>query len=68
MSHEGSDYNYRTFPPDDDVDAFRNFASHLQVGSHGGDPLLTGLKEQTRARLSDFTDKGITVVEFGSLT
>lgn len=63
-----SAYNYANFPPEDDVEAFSRFASHLKVGDRGPDPQLIELDNLATTRLSDFTDQGITVVEFGSLT
>lgn len=61
-------YNYAIFPPEDDVDAFNSFASHLKVGDIAPDPEFTALNDKEPARLSDFTSRGMTVVEFGSLT
>ena len=62
------DYNYAVFPPDDDVAAFRDFAEHLKVGDAAPDPGLTRLDDGQPARLSHYTDRGPTIVEFGSLT
>jgi len=61
-------YNYAVFPPDDDVDAFAGFGSHLPVGVNAPDPELIGLEHGDDVRLSEFTSRGLTVVEFGSLT
>jgi hypothetical protein len=63
-----NDYNYAVFPPDDDVDAFGDFAHHLKVGETAPDPALTNLDDRQTTRLSTFTDQGLTIVEFGSLT
>ncbi len=63
-----NDYNYAVFPPDDDVDAFRDFAHYLKVGETAPDPELTHLDDRQTARLSALTDRGLTIVEFGSLT
>lgn len=62
------EYNYAVFPPDDDVEAFRDFAEHLKVGETAPDPELTRLDDCQPTRLSAFTDQGLTSVEFGSLT
>ena len=61
-------YNYAVFPPDDDVDAFREFPTHLPVRESAPDPELTNLDDGAVVRLSAFTRHGLTVVEFGSLT
>lgn len=61
-------YNYTIFPPEDDVDAFAGFANHLRVGSQAPDPALTDLEHGGEVRLSQFTQRGLTVVEFGSFT
>lgn len=63
-----SDYNYEIFPPEDDVEAFVGFASHLRVGETASDPELFDLVTRQTARLSDYSKKGLTVVELGSLT
>ena len=63
-----SAYNYAVFPPDDDVDAFAGFANHLRVGANAPDPVLIELEQGGEVRLSEFTSRGLTVVEFGSLT
>lgn len=63
-----SAYNYAEFPPDDDVGAFRDFPNHLKVGETAPDPELTNLDDRQSTRLSAFTDLGLTIVEFGSLT
>ncbi len=61
-------YNYAVFPPDDDVDAFAGFANHLRVGENAPDPELIELEHGDEVRLSQVTSRGLTVVEFGSLT
>ncbi len=63
-----TEYNYASFPPDDDVDAFRDFPRHLPAGDIAPDPELTRLDDEQSTRLSAYTDRGLTVVEFGSLT
>lgn len=63
-----SDYNYDIFPPEDDVEAFVGFASHLRVGETAPDPDLLDLVTRETARLSNYSQKGLTVVELGSLT
>ncbi len=61
-------YNYAVFPPDDDVDAFAGFANHLRVGENAPDPVLIKLEHGDEVRLSQVTSRGLTIVEFGSLT
>lgn len=63
-----NEYNYATFPPDDDVDAFAGFATHMRVGATAPDPVLIDLARGDEVRLSQFTRRGLTVVEFGSFT
>lgn len=61
-------YNYEIFPPEDDVDAFAGFASHLKVGETAPDPEMLRLDDRRNVRLSDYTQRGLSVVEFGSIT
>ena len=63
-----SDYNYAIFPPDDDVEAFTGFSSHLKIVETAPDPALQDLDSRESVRLSDYSRQGLTVVEFGSLT
>jgi hypothetical protein len=64
----GDAYNYPTFPPEDDAEAFERFPEHLRVGSEAPDPSLVDLETGRRVRLAEITARGLTVVEFGSLT
>ncbi len=68
MAVTPEEYNYATFPPEDDVDAFAGFAEHLKVGEPAPDPALLDLDSGQESRLSAYTRRGLTVVEFGSLT
>ena len=61
-------YNYATFPPEDDAESFERFQEHLHVGSTAPDPTLTDLESGRPVRLGEITARGLTVVEFGSLT
>jgi hypothetical protein len=65
---EDQPYNYAVFPPDDDVEHFRRFPEILNVGERAPDPDLINLETGEIARLSDYSRRGLTVVEFGSLT
>jgi hypothetical protein len=65
----GSDeYNYTNFPVAEDVADFQAFPSVLRVGERAPDPELTDLSTSELISLSDITRKGMTIVEFGSLT
>lgn len=61
-------YNYASFPPEDDVDAFLCFPEIVKVGTRAPDPELTDLETGEPVRLSEVTRRGVTVIEFGSLT
>lgn len=61
-------YNYATFPPDGDAEAFERFPEHLPVGREAPDPSPIDLETGRPARLSEITARGLTVVEIGSLT
>ena len=64
----GDDYNYAVFPPEDDVQAFRDWPEHLKAGARAPDPELVDLESGDPVRLSDWTRRGLTLIEFGSLT
>jgi hypothetical protein len=61
-------YNYAVFPAEDDVEVFARFGEHLKVGQRAPDFELIDLASGTPVRLSSFTGRGLTVIEFGSLT
>ena len=63
-----SDYNYAVFPPEDDVEVFARFPEALKVGQPAPDLPLVELAGGALVRLSDYTRRGLTVIEFGSLT
>jgi hypothetical protein len=62
------DYNYPIFPSDDDVEYFSAFAEHLKPGDTAPDVELLDLDANAMVRLRDITQRGLTVIEFGSLT
>jgi len=62
------DYNYAVFPPEDDVEAFRDWPEFLKAGARAPDPELRYLDSGRPVRLSEWTRRGLTVIEFGSLT
>ena len=63
-----SEYNYATFPSDDDPELFACFPEHLKPGEPAPDPELIDLDTGERIQLSAVTGSGLTVVELGSLT
>jgi hypothetical protein len=60
-------YNYAVFPPPDDPEHFRQFPRLLEVGSKAPDFEAT-LLDGGLVRLSDYTRRGPTVIEFGAIT
>ena len=62
------DYNYRVFPPEDDVDVFARWPEVAKVGTKAPDPELLDLASGQTVRLSGYSRRGLTVVELGSLT
>jgi hypothetical protein len=60
-------YNYASFLPDGHGEEFRCFPSILPVGSKAPDFTAT-LLDGRQVRLSDYTRRGPTVIEFGSIT
>jgi hypothetical protein len=62
------DYNYRVFPPEDDVEVFARWPEVLKVGTKAPDPELVELASGQTVPLSSYTRRGLTVVELGSLT
>jgi hypothetical protein len=61
-------YNYATFPSDDDVEFFQQFAEHLKPGETAPDMDLLDLESGATVRLRDITQRGLTVIELGSFT
>jgi hypothetical protein len=61
-------YNYPSFGAGNDVEEFLAFPDIVKVGTRAPDPELVDLETCETVRLSDYTKRGITVVEFGSLT
>lgn len=63
------EYNYATFPADDDPELFASFFEHLKPGERAPDPTLLDLDSGQQVRLSDVTSgAGLTVLELGSFT
>ncbi len=65
---DASEYNYATFPSDDDPELFAVFFEHLKPGERAPDPDLVDLDSGETVRLSEFTRQGLSVIELGSLT
>ena len=61
------EYNYAVFPPDDDVTFFARFAEHLKVGEAAPGFAAT-LLDGRQTRLSEYTARGMVVIELGSFT
>lgn len=62
------DYNYATFPTEDDVTYFSAFWELLKPGERAPEVELLDLAGDTRVSLTDITRQGLTVIELGSLT
>ena len=61
------EYKYAVFPPEDDVTFFGSFAEHLKVGEPAPDFAAT-LLDGWPTRLSEYTARGMVVLELGSFT
>src|SRR5712691_5140604 len=61
-------YNYATFPPDTDRGDFAKFVELLPVGQTAPDSELTRLDDGERVKLSEYWQRGLCVIEFGSIT
>lgn len=69
MTPTAEEYNYATFPSDDDVEFFAAFFEHLKPGEPAPDPELHDLDGGQPRRLSAITSQAaFTVIELGSLT
>ena len=63
-----TEYNYKTFPLDADMDDFVRFPNVARVSSKAPDGVLIDVKDGSEVGLGDLYRKGVTVVEFGSHT
>ncbi len=61
-------YNYATFPTQDDVDYFSEFWELLKPGERAPEVDLTDLNSGETTPLTEVTRQGLTIVELGSLT
>ncbi len=63
-----SEYNYKNFPLDGDMQDFVGFPDGARVGTKAPDGALIDAKDGRDVELGDIYRKGVTVVEFGSYT
>ena len=62
------EYNYSEFPPAENDAITRGFAELLKVGRPAPDFSATLLDDLSTVKLSDYIEKGLVLIEFGSLT
>ncbi len=62
------DYNYATFPTDDDLDYFNAFWELLKSGERAPEVDLLDLVSGEPIALTAITRQGLTIIELGSLT
>lgn len=66
---DAANYNYATFPTDDDIEFFTGFFELLKPGEKAPDPELLDLQCNEKVLLSAVTrEHPLTVIELGSLT
>jgi len=63
-----TDYNYKNFPLDADMDDFIRFPNVARVSSKAPDGVLVDAKDGSQVRLGELYRKGVTIMEFGSYT
>ena len=63
-----SEYNYKVFPRDADMDDFVRFPNVARVSSKAPGGVLIDAKDTSNVDLGDLYRKGVTVIEFGSYT
>lgn len=63
-----TEYNYKTFPVDGDMDDFIRFPHVARVSSKAPDGMLIDAAKGGEVQLSELYRKGVTVLEFGSYT
>ena len=63
-----TEYNYKNFPLDGDMDDFIRFPDVARVSSKAPDGVLTDAKDGSEVRLGELYPRGTTVIEFGSYT
>jgi hypothetical protein len=63
-----TEYNYKSFPLDGDMQDFVSFPDGPRVGTKAPAGALVDAKDGSDVQLADIYAKGITVIEFGSYT
>ena len=63
-----NDYNYASFPPQEDIDPFSTFPRLFKAGDAAPDGGLTDAGDGRRVRLSELWRTAPLVVEFGSIS
>lgn len=63
-----TEYNYKNFPLDGDMQDFVSFPDGARVGTKAPLGPLVNVKDGSDVQLADIYPKGITVIEFGSYT
>lgn len=63
-----TEYNYKNFPLDGDMQDFVDFPIGPRAGAKAPDGVLIDAKDGSDVRLGDIYPKGVTVIEFGSYT
>ena len=63
-----TDYNYKNFPLDADMDDFVRFPDVARVSSKAPDGVLLDAKDGSEIGLGELFRRGVTVMEFGSYT
>jgi hypothetical protein len=68
MAVSSATYNSAAFPVESDVEDFERFPEIVKVGTHAPETVLTDLGSGEQVNLRDVTRRGLTILEFGSLT
>lgn len=63
-----TDYNYKTFPLDADMQDFQQFPNIARVGTKAPDGILLDAKDGSEVQLAQLYKRGLSVIEFGSFT
>lgn len=63
-----AEYNYKNFPLDADMKDFEEFPNGPRVGTKAPDGVVLDASDGSEVRLGELYRKGVSVIEFGSLT
>lgn len=63
-----AEYNYKTFPLDGEMEDFIQFPNIARVGTKAPAGVVLDAKSGDEVRLDELYKKGLSVIEFGSLT